>query len=90
MAHIHLGAVGVDGDIVLNLSANIVTGNDGVVTIDTTVTDADFMFMGSNNALGALGTGLLYFNLHTALNPGGEIRGQLIEADDAPGDGGPG
>lgn len=29
----------------------------------------------------ALTTGMMYFNVHTAANPGGEIRGQVVKAD---------
>jgi len=29
----------------------------------------------------ALNTGMMYFNVHTAANPGGEIRGQVVKAD---------
>ena len=90
-AHIHIGAVGVAGGIVLPLSDRVVETN-GVITINVTVTDADFTFAEPMTALEALRSGNLYFNLHTAANPNGEIRGQLIEADDTPEDdgGGPG
>ncbi len=84
-AHIHMGNVGVAGDIVLHLTEHVVE-SDGVVTINVTVTEADFEFSGRQTALDALRAGVLYFNLHTELNPAGEIRGQLIEFDDTPGD----
>lgn len=84
-AHIHMGNVGVAGDIVLHLTEHVVE-SDGEVTINVTVTEADFEFSGRQTALEALRAGVLYFNLHTELNPAGEIRGQLIEFDDTPGD----
>lgn len=82
-AHIHLGNMGVSGDIVLHLTENIVE-TDGMVTINVTMTEADFEFSGRQTALDALRAGVLYFNLHTELNPAGEIRGQLFEFDGNP------
>ncbi len=65
-AHIHLGAIGVNGPIVvpLNLSG-------GVYTATFTPTAAN---------LTQLRGGMWYVNVHTAMFPGGEIRGQLLPA----------
>jgi hypothetical protein len=53
-----------------------------------TLTSADFKPSGSvttfAEALAAIRGGTTYFNLHTAANPGGEIRGNLIVAAAAP------
>jgi hypothetical protein len=68
MAHIHTGLGGINGGVLIAL-----TGNDdsGVWTVPAdAVLDAD--------ALTALSEGALYLNVHTAANPGGEIRGQII------------
>ena len=79
-AHIHVGAAGVGGGVILPLtpSASPMVG---------TLTAADFMSSGAittfAEALAALKTGGTYFNLHTAANPGGEIRGQIDAKGDA-------
>lgn len=84
-AHIHIGPPGISGDIVLHLTAHLMESN-GQVTINTTVLESDFAINTGQSVLEALRAGVLYFNLHTALNPAGEIRGQLFEADDTPND----
>ena len=65
-AHIHLGARGVAGPVLLPLTATMVPG----------------FFMSSAVAVDSilkirLLANELYFNVHTAANPGGEIRGQI-------------
>lgn len=71
--HIHHGAMGMNGDVLVNLSGDIdkeqiygmVTGND------------------LNPALIAdMLSGNTYLNLHTASNPNGEIRGQVMAETD--------
>ena len=71
-AHFHLGAPGVDGDIVIDLSADVSQADDEVVIEGGAAADAAFVT--------ALRAGDIYVNIHTDLNPGGEIRGQLEEA----------
>lgn len=64
-AHLHLGAFGVNGGVALPLapaSANTLTGV-GVL---------------APAAAAALVAGGTYLNVHTAANPGGEIRGQVV------------
>ena len=62
-AHIHAGAEGTNGPVVVpfTVSASPITGS-------ATLTDAQVQ---------QLAQGLWYVNLHTPMNPGGEIRGQL-------------
>jgi len=69
VAHIHQGAEGVNGPVVapLVVSGNTVTGNILVSTLPA-------------NFLQKVDSGQFYINLHTAANPGGEIRGQLRRA----------
>ena len=76
-AHIHTGAPGVAGGVILPLAA-------GPSPMFGTLTSADFKPSGSvttfAEALAAIRGGTTYFNLHTAANPGGEIRGQIVAA----------
>lgn len=65
-AHLHLGAPGVNGAVVLDLSANIILEGLIRATLDIDQTLA-----------AALRAGDIYVNVHTLLNPGGEIRAQL-------------
>lgn len=65
MAHIHSGAAGVNGPVLITLPVNP-TGINGCVK----ATPAD--------AAAVLATpGAFYFNAHTAASPGGAVRGQL-------------
>ncbi|MEO5674710.1 MAG: CHRD domain-containing protein [Chitinophagales bacterium] len=67
-AHFHLGALGVAGGVVIDVTPDI-SGNSitGVVS-DTLITPS---------FIRDLLSGKIYFNIHTAANPGGEIRGQV-------------
>lgn len=65
-AHLHIGAVGVSGSVELDLTTDIV-GN--VISGS---------FVPSMTLLSALVSGNVYINVHTAANPDGEIRGQLM------------
>ena len=80
-AHIHLGAAGVAGGVMLPLSAT-------ASPMLGTLTSADFTPTGSvtdyAGAVAAIKAGGTYFNVHTAANPGGEIRGQIGAAAPAP------
>jgi hypothetical protein len=64
-AHIHVGAVGVDGPIVFNLG-NPATPIENTWTGMTPTDISD------------LRTGSLYVNVHSPTHPGGEIRGQIF------------
>jgi len=63
-AHIHLGAMGKSGNVIVPLCGPCKSGVTGTATI-TAALKADFK------------KHLLYVNVHTAKNPNGEIRGQL-------------
>ena len=74
MAHIHLGAVGVAGPIIINLAGGptIWSGTTAPLTTEQKA---------------QLKAGLLYINVHTAANVNGEIRGQIGFATPVSGDG---
>jgi len=79
-AHIHTGASGSNGGVILPLVA-------GASPMTGTLTAANFTASGSvttfAQAVAAIRAGTTYFNLHTTANPGGEIRGQIMAAGDA-------
>jgi len=66
-AHIHTGAFGANGAVLVGLTDH---GGHGHFTVpdNTVLTQAQ---------ADALRAGGLYFNAHSAVNPGGEIRGQI-------------
>ena len=68
MAHIHQGEVGVNGGVIVNLAESTPGGGNWSVPAGTVLTEAQAT---------AFSAGGLYFNTHTAENPGGEIRGQI-------------
>ena len=63
-AHIHTGAVGSPGPVVLALCGPCSSPASGTGTVPQAVVDA-------------IQAGTAYVNVHTATNKGGEIRGQL-------------
>ncbi len=73
-AHIHVGAVGSNGPVILPLAI-------GPSPFSGTLKDTDLTPAGGvatfADAIAAIRAGNTYINLHTAANPGGEIRGQL-------------
>jgi hypothetical protein len=79
-AHIHTGAAGVAGGVILPLTV-VASPMRG------TLTSANFTPSGAittfAQAVAAIKAGATYVNLHTAANPGGEIRGQLVAKGDA-------
>lgn len=64
-AHIHLGASGVPGGVIVPLTGG-----------PTTWSGTSAPLSAANVA--ALRAGGTYFNVHSALHPGGEIRGQIL------------
>ncbi len=69
-AHLHRGANNIAGPVSYSLSAS---GN----VLEGTIKSLTTGFIDS------LSSGLVYVNIHTAANPGGEIRGQLGFVDGA-------
>ena len=66
VAHIHQGAAGVNGPVVIPLTKN--GANEWLVPPGAKLTEAQYK---------TYKDGALYINVHTAANKGGEIRGQL-------------
>ena len=65
-AHIHMGAVGKAGNVVVSLCTPCKSGVHGTTMISRAVKKA-------------LAHHKAYVNVHTAKNPNGEIRGQIAE-----------
>jgi len=82
LAHIHFGAPGVAGPVILPLTLDGAAGSSSG-TFSGTLTAADFMPSPSNglntfqDAINALFAGEMYINVHSSVFPAGEIRGQL-------------
>jgi hypothetical protein len=66
MGHIHKGAIGIKGPVIFPFTdlSSPITYTSPTLTEDQVT---------------ALFKDSMYVNLHTVLNPGGEIRGQLIK-----------
>lgn len=66
MAHIHQGAKGQNGPVIIPLTK---AGDTYTVPANAKLNDAQMK---------AFKAGNLYVNVHTAKNKGGEVRGQLV------------
>ncbi len=67
-AHIHTGAIGAHGAVIFPLTETAAGSGVWVAAAGATLTDAQ---------INLLTSGGLYFNAHSAVFPGGEIRGQI-------------
>jgi hypothetical protein len=76
-AHIHTGAVGVEGGFVVNLDLAagevVLVNGSGTITKTGKAASADVAQGMINNPAG------FYFNVHSANNPDGVVRGQLVK-----------
>jgi hypothetical protein len=80
-AHIHVGAAGTAGPVVVNFTVPTSASND--FRIAGSATDAEFTLRpeqgirSGDDMFQAILGGNSYVNVHSAVNRGGEIRGQL-------------
>ncbi|MBN7825176.1 CHRD domain-containing protein [Bowmanella dokdonensis] len=70
-AHVHDGDIGMNGPVAFPLTDM----GSGVFTLEATAL--------TDTLIADLKEGDWYLNLHTEANPGGEVRGQIIDADTA-------
>ena len=81
-AHIHVGGPGVAGPTVVNIPFPAGVSNDYRLTGSATTATAglrpDQGIRSFDDFLQSVLGGQTYVNIHSAVNPGGEIRGQLI------------
>lgn len=81
-AHFHAGGPGVAGPVVVNFTVQTSISNDfsisGSATSADLVTRAEQGIRSWDDFLQALTLGQIYVNVHSSVNPGGEIRGQVV------------
>ena len=70
-AHIHEAAAGINGGVIVPLTQTPAGSGIWVVAAGQTLTASQAASFNAGN---------LYFNVHSAANPGGEIRGQILAA----------
>jgi hypothetical protein len=81
-AHFHVGGPGVAGPTVVNIAFNANQSND--FNVSGSATAGDLLVRGDqgirswDDFMQALQGGQIYVNIHSAVNGGGEIRGQVI------------
>lgn len=68
MAHIHVGAAGTNGAVVLTLTESPAASGKWLIPAGTVLTEAQ---------VASLKAGEWYFNAHSTARPGGEVRGQI-------------
>jgi len=87
-SHLHCGAVGVNGPVVVFSAGLNAAGYDvdGKWISNATVTDTSIVNTACGKTLAELAdsirAGNVYANVHSVAFPGGVIRGQLVLADD--------
>jgi hypothetical protein len=80
-SHIHAGAAGTNGPVIVNFAPPVPASND--FAFSGTVRDTEFSLKpdagirSADDMFQAIIGGNSYVNVHSSVNPGGEIRGQL-------------
>ena len=81
LGHIHVGAVGAAGPTMVNFVVPVPASNDfrisGSATDSGITLRPDQGIRSADDAFQAILGGNTYVNVHSTVNPGGEIRGQL-------------
>ena len=81
-SHIHVGAAGTPGPVVVNFAPPLTASNDFSFT--GTTKDTEFILRpdqgirSADDMFQAILGGNSYVNVHSSVNPGGEIRGHLV------------
>ena len=81
LGHIHVGAVGAGGPTMVNFVVPVPASND--FRISGSATDSGITLRpeqgirSADDAFQAILGGNTYVNVHSTVNPGGEVRGQL-------------
>jgi hypothetical protein len=78
-SHIHQGSAGQNGGILVPFNAAAVQSGQvasGTIDLNQPITNGQSSISG-DELLRLLNAGQLYTNVHTAANPGGELRGQI-------------
>ncbi len=87
-AHIHCAPKGSNGPVVAFLAGALPGGLNGDVEIEATLTGPNIVNPDTEcgetiaDLVESMLAGLTYVNVHSAANPGGEIRGQIRAEDD--------
>ena len=76
-AHIHEGGPGATGPIIVGFFGGLFSGSD--VLAEGTFEASDLSGMAFDELVTRMSTGTVYVNVHTQANPGGEIRGQIMD-----------
>ncbi|MBT1073204.1 CHRD domain-containing protein [Pelotalea chapellei] len=80
--HVHYGAPGASGPVLFSLYDDLdgpfATPSTGRLTFGNLQQRADIGILTFTDAINAIMAGTTYVNVHTAANPSGEIRGQLV------------
>ncbi|CAN5133265.1 hypothetical protein BH09GEM1_BH09GEM1_13880 [soil metagenome] len=80
-SHIHVGAASAAGGVIVPfVTGSVQSGNvtAGTIDLSTTVSNGTSTITGDSLKV-LLNNGNAYTNVHTAANPGGEIRGQIVK-----------
>jgi hypothetical protein len=81
-SHIHAGGVGTAGPIIVNFAPPVNASNDfafsGTVPESQWIMRADQGIRSGDDVIQAILGSNTYVNVHSSVNPGGEIRGRLV------------